>query len=116
MGVTWTNRAVARATGASCPNWEVMEISLYLVSALSAAPGPAVVLDVPTERAGGRELAELVPDHGLGHEHRDVLATVVDGDGVPEHVGGDRRAAGAGAGGGVFGPLRFCAPPFWPGG
>src|SRR4051812_33101797 len=66
--------------------------SLYL----SAAPGPAVVLYVPTERAGGRELAELVPDHGLGHEHRDVLATVVDGDGVPEHVGDDRRAAGPG--------------------
>src|SRR4051794_18370834 len=97
MGVTWTNRAVARATGASCPNWEVMEISLYLVSALSAPAGPAVVLDVPTEGAGGRELAELVPDHGLGHEHRDVLAAVVHGDRVPEHVGDDRRAPRPGA-------------------
>src|SRR3954462_11478685 len=27
MGVTRTNRAVARATGVSCPNWEVMEVS-----------------------------------------------------------------------------------------
>src|SRR4051812_13401706 len=66
--------------------------SLYL----SAAPGPAVVLYVAPGSAGGREHAELVPDHGLGHEHRDVLATVVDGDAVPQHVGDDRRAAGPG--------------------
>src|SRR5687767_2618575 len=98
MGVTRTNRAVARATGASCPNWEVIEISLYLVSrALSAPAGPAVVLDVPTERARGRELAELVPDHRLGHEDRDVLATVVHGQRVAEHVGDDRRATRPGA-------------------
>src|SRR5579875_1489128 len=58
----------------------------------SAAPGPAVVLDVALERAGGRELAELVPDHALGDEHRHVLAAVVHGDRVPEHVGDDRRA------------------------
>src|SRR4051812_50167148 len=64
---------------------------------LSAAPRPAVVLDVPTEGARGRELAELVPDHGLGHEHRDVLAAVVHGDRVPEHVGDDRRAPRPGA-------------------
>src|SRR3954453_8679702 len=64
---------------------------------LSAAPRPAVVLDVPTERARGRELAELVPDHRLGDEHRDVLAAVVDGDRVPEHVGDDRRTPRPGA-------------------
>src|SRR5215212_10785498 len=45
------------------------------------------------ERAGQSELAELVPDHGLGDEHRDVLAPVVHGDRVPEHVGDDRRAS-----------------------
>src|ERR671927_816526 len=93
MGVTRTNRAVARATGASCPNWEVISISLYLVGARSAPPRTAVVLDVPTEGARGRELAELVPDHRLRHEHRDVLAAVVDGDRVPDHLREDRRGA-----------------------
>src|ERR687889_520024 len=98
MGVTRTNRAVARATGASCPSWEVIsEISLYLVGARSAPPRTAVVLHVPAEGARGRELAELVPDHRLGHEHRDVLAAVVHGDRVPEHVGDDRRAPRPGA-------------------
>src|SRR5688572_25487940 len=43
----------------------------------SATTGPPVVLDVPTEGAGGRELTELVADHRLGHEDRDVLAAVV---------------------------------------
>src|SRR5687767_7680857 len=93
MGVTRTNRAVARATGASCPNWEV----IWMSSTWSAPPRAAVVLDVPTEGARGRELAELVPDHRLGHEDRDVLAAVVHGHRVPEHVGDDRRAARPGA-------------------
>src|SRR5918995_3060581 len=93
MGVTRTNRAVARATGASCPNWEVICMS----STWSAPPRAAVVLDVPTEGARGRELAELVPDHRLGHEDRDVLAAVVHGDRVSEHVGDDRRAPRPGA-------------------
>src|SRR6478735_5435293 len=83
--------------GASCPNWEVISISLYLVGARSAPPRTAVVLHVPTEGARGRELAELVPDHRLGHEDRDVLAAVVHGDRVPEHVGDDRRAPRPGA-------------------
>src|ERR687889_2305385 len=63
------------------------------LSTWSAAPGPAVVLHVPTEGAGGGELAELVPDHRLGHEDRHVLAAVVDGDRVAEHVRDDRRTA-----------------------
>jgi hypothetical protein len=42
------------------------------------------------------EFAELVPDHRLGDKHRDVLASVVHGDRVPEHVGDDHRAAGPG--------------------
>src|SRR3954462_9660407 len=95
MGVTRMNRAVARATCVSCPNWEVIELSS--LPGGSAAPRPAVVLDVPTEGAGGRELAELVPDHRLGDEHRDVLAAVVHGDRGPEHVGDDRRAPRPGA-------------------
>src|SRR6195952_4319025 len=70
---------------------------MRLFSTWSAAPRPAVVLDVPTERARRRELAELVPDHRLGDEHRDVLAAVVHGERVPEHVGDDRRAPRPGA-------------------
>src|SRR5438552_13517972 len=58
----------------------------------SDPPSPAVVPDVPSERASRRELAELVPNHALGDEHRDVFAAVVHGNGVPEHVGDDRRA------------------------
>ena len=44
------------------------------------------------ERTGRRELAEFVTDHRLGDVHRDVLAAVVDRDGVTDHVGDDRRA------------------------
>src|SRR5688500_17822721 len=59
----------------------------------SATTGPPVVLDVTAEGARRSELAELVPDHRLRHEHGHVLAAVVHGDRVPEHVGDDRRAA-----------------------
>src|SRR6476660_8051144 len=48
------------------------------------------------ESPRGSEFAELVPDHRLGDKHRDVLASVVHGDRVPEHVGDDHRAAGPG--------------------
>src|SRR3954468_8373841 len=54
---------------------------------------PPLVLDVPAEGTRGRELAELVPDHRLGHEDRHVLASVVHGDGVTEHRRHDHRAA-----------------------
>src|ERR1051325_2004376 len=46
-----------------------------------------------TERPGRGELAELVPDHLLGDEHRHVLAAVVDRDRVPDHLREDRRGA-----------------------
>src|SRR5690606_16908388 len=53
----------------------------------------AVVLDVTLEGPGRGELAQLVPDHRLGDEHRDVLATVVHRDGVAQHVRDDRGPA-----------------------
>src|ERR1700685_4106716 len=62
---------------------------------ISAPPGP-LLAGVVAERPGGRELAELVADHRLGHVDRDVATTVVDGDGVADHVGDDRRPAGPG--------------------
>src|SRR5690606_40730680 len=55
-------------------------ISLLLFATALAATTLLVVLHVSTEGAGGCKLAELVPDHGLGDEHRDVLATVVHRD------------------------------------
>src|SRR5690606_24741874 len=59
-------------------------------SDLAAARLPVVLL-VTTERAGRRELAELVTDHRLGHEDRDVLAAVVHREGVTQEVGRDDR-------------------------
>src|SRR5690349_12708482 len=44
----------------------------------------------------GSEFAELVPDHRLSDKHRDVLASVVYGDRVSDHVGDDHRTAGPG--------------------
>src|SRR5260221_9504741 len=50
------------------------------------------VVPMPAVPAGHGELTELVSDHRLGDEHRDVLASVVDGDGVADHVGEDVAA------------------------
>src|SRR5215210_5245131 len=66
-------------------------ISFLLCVAALAATALLVVLHVTLERAGRRELAELVADHRLGDEHRDVLAAVVHGEGVTQHVGADDR-------------------------
>src|SRR5688572_9358496 len=71
-------------------------ISFLLHATASAAAALLVVLHVSTEGAGGCELAELVTHHGLGDEHRDVLAAIVHGDRVPQHGGDDHRAAGPG--------------------
>src|SRR5690349_24548514 len=74
-----------------------MDSTISLSSApASAAAALLVVLHVAAEGAGGRELAQLVTDHGLGHEHGDVLATVVHGDRVAEHGRHDHRATGPG--------------------
>src|SRR5690606_11545899 len=67
-------------------------ISLLLSVAGLAATALLVVLHVSAEGAGGGELAELVPHHGLGDEHRDVLAAVVHRDRVTQHGGHDHGA------------------------
>src|SRR5664279_760799 len=54
-------------------------------------PRLLVVLHVPAERARRGELAELVTDHRIRDEHRDVLATVMHRDRVTDHVGADHR-------------------------
>src|SRR6266508_2056893 len=55
-------------------------------------PGVLLLAGVVPEGAGRGELAELVPDHGLGDVDGHVLATVMDGDGVADHVGDHRGA------------------------
>src|SRR6478735_6634076 len=70
-----------------------MDSTISLSSApASAAAALLVVLHVAAEGAGGREFAQFVSDHGLGHEHGDVLAAVVHGDRVTQHRGDDHRA------------------------
>src|SRR5208337_4842447 len=59
----------------------------------TAAP---VVLDVRSESARRRELAELVAHHRLGDEHRDVLPAVMHGDRVPQHGRDDHGTPGPG--------------------
>src|SRR5438105_7507605 len=48
---------------------------------------------VSPEMAGWRELAELMPDHVLGHVNRHVPATIVDRQGMPNHLREDGRIA-----------------------
>src|ERR1700685_2470677 len=81
IGVTRTYRALAFAS-----------LGVSLFSGLS--PAAPVILDMAAEGPRGCELAELVPDHGLGDEHRDVLAAVVHGDRVPQHRRDDHGPPG----------------------
>src|SRR5919202_1832351 len=115
IGVTRTYRARAIARDGSCPAvapaWLRASMRCYLffftvllsdvfvaiVDLLLATPGAPVVLDVAPERAGRRELTELVSDHGLSDEHRDVLAPVVHRNRVTDHVRNDRGAARPGS-------------------
>src|SRR5574343_573749 len=46
---------------------------------------------VTLERPGQRKLAELVTDHILGDEHRDMLPAIVDRDRQADELGEDRR-------------------------
>src|SRR5262245_42694687 len=55
------------------------------------------VAGVAAERPGRGELAELVADHLLADEHGHVLAAVVDGDRVPDHLREDRGRPRPGA-------------------
>src|SRR5690606_12695425 len=63
-----------------------------LASIVISLPGLPVAA-VTLEGAGQGELAELVADHVLVDQHRDVVLAVVHGDGVTHHLGQDHRAA-----------------------
>src|SRR5688500_17440301 len=58
---------------------------------ISLLPG-LLVAAMALERAGQRELAELVAHHVLVDQHRDVVASVVHGDRVTHHLRQDHRA------------------------
>src|SRR3954468_20519033 len=116
IGVIRTKRALAKAPGSSPSRLSrraltrlrsivliVSTLSTLSAVSVSAGSGSAaasaaaalpVVLDVPAVGAGRCELAQLVADHRVGHEHRDVLAAVVHGDRVADHGRHDHRATG----------------------
>src|SRR5665213_2204650 len=60
----------------------------------TSAPPRSLLAGVELECPGRGEFAQLVTDHRLGHVDRDVLAPVVDRNGVADHVGNDRGTAG----------------------
>src|SRR3954469_18977690 len=107
IGVIRTKRALAKAPGSSPSRLSRRALTrlrsiVLIVSTLStlSVPAPAsaaaalpVVLDVPAVGAGRCELAQLVADHRVGHENRDVLAAVVHGDRVADHGRHDHRTA-----------------------
>src|SRR4051812_15172490 len=62
-----------------------------LICRSSASPG-ALVAGVAVECPGRRELAEFVPDHVLGHQHRNEFVAVIDAEGQPDELREDRRA------------------------
>src|SRR5213082_218100 len=86
---------MTRVSGSSSdalPVWRVSDT--LLVWRVSDTTRPPLVLDVTAERARRRELAELVPDHRLGHEYWDVLAAVMHRERVAEHGRHDHRTPG----------------------
>src|SRR5215210_6182190 len=92
-GVTRTYRACALASIRQSLCSLLGDSGVVAASAAAALP---VVLLVAAERPGRSELAQLVADHRLGDEHRDVLAAVVHGQRVPEHLRNDHGATGPG--------------------
>src|SRR5690625_3640511 len=94
-GATRTHRACALASIAVPPSFSYLKTSLSTSAAL-AATALAGVLIVAAECPRGCEFAELVPDHRLGDEHRNVLAAVMHRESVTEEVRGNYRPAGPG--------------------
>src|SRR2546423_11927270 len=83
------------AFGGVIRTYLALAVASIFLDPLFEGTAPLRVVPVRAEHAGGGELAQLVPDHGLGDEHGEVLAAVVDGDRVPDHLRHDRRAAGS---------------------
>src|SRR5437763_16790726 len=71
-------------------------IPLSLSSGRRAGRG-GLAAAVALEHPGRRELAQLVPDHVLLHEHLEELVAVVDLEGVAHELGDDRAGPRPGA-------------------
>src|SRR5215467_4482250 len=97
-GLTRSIRATAFASfSASVRGW----LFLLMSSPRSRGARRRRALDlavgrVAVERAGRRELAELVADHLLGDHHGNVLVPVVDAEGEPDELRQDGRAPAPG--------------------
>src|SRR6185295_9830847 len=89
FGPSWLKRRTRRASSTCRPRIMSMErrtlrgaIRTYFAEALPSTPSPLLlqcrasfgVVAVRPERPRQRELPELVPHHGLGDVHRNVLA------------------------------------------
>src|SRR5215813_2278774 len=84
-GLTRMLRAIAFASLSARPRSRAflpIAKSSPLGSGCRPGSGPLrlAIRRVSVERAGRRELAELVADHLLGHQHRNVLLPVVDAE------------------------------------
>src|SRR5579872_3149905 len=88
-GLMWTPRRCAPASESSRRRGAAgLPIS---------APPRLLVAGVAVEGARRRELAELVADHVLGHQHRDEFVAVVDAEGQADELREYRRAPRPGA-------------------
>src|SRR5215203_3496479 len=62
-----------------------------------APTAPVSIFAVPAERPGRREFSELMADHLLGNENRNVNLAVVDRHSVTDHTRENRRRTCPGA-------------------
>src|SRR5262249_7763198 len=74
-------RASVSLSARSCWGWPI-----------ASGPPGLLVGGMAVEGARRRELAELVADHVLADQHRDVLVAVVDAEGHPDELRQDGRA------------------------
>src|SRR5947209_5523204 len=107
-GAIRTYRAIARASMSLCSRYRVLGVrywvlgigtersvpnTQYLTPNTLFKGGTALrVAAVALEGARIGELAELVPDHVFRDKDRDVLAAVMDGEGMADHQGKDGRS------------------------
>src|SRR5690625_2446244 len=84
-GLHWRNTQVA----CNCLGFHCLILSKISQPRLAAAF--LVVLGVAAEGTRWREFSQFVSDHGFGNEHRHVLATIVNSNGVTQHVRDDHR-------------------------
>src|SRR5690606_18846286 len=67
--------------------------SRFALSIVRSLPARLLVAAMTLEGPGQGELAELVANHVLVDQHRDVVAAVMDGDRETHHLRQDHRTA-----------------------